>query len=89
MRVPGKVRKATAWRLQAPALDATEGVTLAGAEIREGEWSPQETEPVAIERRRCADSDSGEQRGAGVCELKRALRIGRSASIETIKHPVR
>lgn len=47
MRVPGKVRTATAWRLQAPALDSTEGVTLAGAEIHAGEWSPREAEPVA------------------------------------------
>ncbi len=44
----GNLRKATAWRLQAPALDSTEGVTLAGAEIREGEWSPRETEWVAV-----------------------------------------
>ena len=45
---PGKVHKANAWRLQAPALDSTEGVTLAGAEIRAGEWSPKEIEPVAV-----------------------------------------
>ncbi len=48
MRVPGKVSSATAWRLQAPALDATEGVTLAGAEIRAGEWRPRVAEPVAV-----------------------------------------
>jgi hypothetical protein len=47
-RMPGKVRTATAWRLQAPALDSTEGVTLAGAEIRGGEWSPRTAEPVAV-----------------------------------------
>jgi len=47
-RVSGEVRKATAWRLQAPALDATEGVTLAGAEIQAGQWSPREAEPVAV-----------------------------------------
>ena len=46
--VPGEVRKATAWRLQAPALDATEGVTLAGAEIRAGEWKPRVAESVAV-----------------------------------------
>jgi hypothetical protein len=48
IRVPGKVRRATAWRLQAPALDSTEGVTLAGAEIREGQWSPRVAEPIAV-----------------------------------------
>ncbi|MGB7265406.1 MAG: glycosyl hydrolase family protein [Terracidiphilus sp.] len=48
LRMPTKVHKATAWRLQAPALDSTEGVTLAGAEIRAGEWSPRETERVAV-----------------------------------------
>jgi hypothetical protein len=50
VRAPGRVRTATAWRLQAPALDATEGVTLAGAEIHEGEWGPKRIEPVATER---------------------------------------
>jgi hypothetical protein len=49
IRVPGKVRAATAWRMQAPALDSTEGVTLAGAEIREGAWSPKRIESVAME----------------------------------------
>jgi hypothetical protein len=49
IRAPGKVRHATAWRLQAPALDATEGVTLAGAEIlAHGLWSPKVVEPVEI-----------------------------------------
>jgi hypothetical protein len=48
LRVPGNVHKANAWRLQAPALDSTEGVTLAGAGIRAGEWSPKVAEPVAI-----------------------------------------
>jgi hypothetical protein len=49
VRPPERVRTATAWRLLAPALDSTEGVTLAGAEIREGTWSPKQTEPVAME----------------------------------------
>ena len=49
IRVPSEVRTASTWRLQAPALDATEGVTLAGAEVREGKWSPQRIEPVAME----------------------------------------
>jgi hypothetical protein len=50
VRAPGRVHDATAWRLQAPALDSTEGVTLAGAEIREGKWSPRQIEPVAMDR---------------------------------------
>jgi hypothetical protein len=49
VRAPGKMRTASVWRLQAPALDATEGVTLAGAEIREGKWSPERIEPVAMD----------------------------------------
>jgi Glycosyl hydrolase family 79 C-terminal beta domain len=48
VHVPGKAHKAHAWRLQAPALDATEGVTLAAAEIRAGEWKPKMAEPVAV-----------------------------------------
>jgi hypothetical protein len=49
LRMPSKVHKATAWRLQAPALDSTEGVTLAGAEIGvHAVWSPRVVEAVAI-----------------------------------------
>lgn len=48
IHVPGRVRKAAAWRLQAPALDSTEGVTLAGVEIHAGQWRPKDTEPVAV-----------------------------------------
>ena len=48
LRMPGKARSAHAWRLEAPALDSTEGVTLAGAEIEAGEWSPKKIEPVAV-----------------------------------------
>lgn len=48
LHVPGKARKATAWRLRAPALDSTDGVTLAGAEIRAGEWKPRIVEPVEL-----------------------------------------
>jgi hypothetical protein len=49
IRAPGRVRRATAWRLLAPALDSTEGVTLAGAEIQApGLWSPKVVEPVGI-----------------------------------------
>jgi hypothetical protein len=47
VHLPEKAGKATAWRLQAPSLDATEGVTLAGAAITTGgEWSPTVEEPV-------------------------------------------
>jgi len=48
VRMPGKARKATAWRLRAPALDSTAGVTLAGAEIRDGKWSAKRSEAVAV-----------------------------------------
>ena len=49
LRMPGRVRTATAWRLQAPALDSTERVTLAGAEIEaHGVWSPRGVEPVEV-----------------------------------------
>jgi hypothetical protein len=49
IRLPGEVRRAQAWRLLAPALDATEGITLAGAQILEGgRWHPSSAEPVAV-----------------------------------------
>ena len=44
-----KAKKTHAWRLTAPALDATEGVTLAGTEIGPpGVWEPKVVEPVAV-----------------------------------------
>ena len=47
IRAPGSVRRATAWRLLAPALDSTEDVTLAGAAIPANAlWSPKVIEPV-------------------------------------------
>jgi hypothetical protein len=47
---PHRVRTATAWRMQAPALDSTEGVTLAGAEIEtHAKWSPKIVEPIAAQ----------------------------------------
>jgi hypothetical protein len=50
VHVPRKVRTATAWRMQAPALDSTEGVTLAGAEIEpHAQWSPKIVEPIATQ----------------------------------------
>lgn len=49
LNLPSKAHKATAWRLQAPALDSTEGVTLAGAEIQpHAVWSPRVVEPVEV-----------------------------------------
>ncbi len=49
LRFPSKAHKATAWRLQAPALDSTEQVTLAGAEIEaHAVWSPRVVEPVEV-----------------------------------------
>ena len=51
LRMPRKANKATAWRLQAPALDSTEGVTLAGAEIgAHAAWTPRVTESVSIRK---------------------------------------
>jgi hypothetical protein len=45
IRALGKVHRATAWRLAAPSLDATEGITLAGAQIDGyGVWTPRDTE---------------------------------------------
>jgi hypothetical protein len=49
IRAPRSIRTATAWRLHAPALDSTEEVTLAGAEIQEhGQWSPRVAEPLEV-----------------------------------------
>jgi hypothetical protein len=51
LRMPGKANKATAWRLQAPALDSTEGVTLAGTEIAaHAVWNPRVVESIAIRK---------------------------------------
>jgi len=45
-----RVQTATAWRMQAPALDSTEAVTLAGAEIEpHAQWSPKTAEPLALQ----------------------------------------
>jgi hypothetical protein len=50
IHVPRRVRTATAWRMQAPALDSTEGVTLAGAQIEaHAQWSPKTAEPIALQ----------------------------------------
>ena len=50
VRVPANVAKASIWTLQGPRLDATEGVTLAGAEITpHARWSPREHSEVPIQ----------------------------------------
>jgi hypothetical protein len=42
---PQRIRSASTWRLTAPALDATEGVTLAGSEVDpQAHWTPRSTE---------------------------------------------
>ena len=44
---PQRIHTATMWRLTAPSLDATEGVTLAGAEVDpQARWSPATKERV-------------------------------------------
>jgi len=45
-----KARRATAWRLTGPRLDATTGIALAGAEVAHGSaaWSPDKTELVPV-----------------------------------------
>ncbi len=48
VRAPGRVKSAKAWRLEGPALDATEGITLAGAAVGSGaQWSPKTVEQLA------------------------------------------
>lgn len=48
----GKARQAKLWRLTGPALDATRGVALAGAEVRHGDaaWAPKTEEAIAVHR---------------------------------------
>jgi len=43
-------RRAKAWRLNGPALDATKHITLAGAEISHGSaaWAPKKTETIRV-----------------------------------------
>jgi hypothetical protein len=50
LSIPDKVRHADVWRLTAPAIDATEHVTLAGAEVAapDAEWSPHVVERLAL-----------------------------------------
>jgi hypothetical protein len=50
IHVPHRVQTATAWRMQAPSLDSTEGVSLAGAEIAaHAQWSPKTVEPIELQ----------------------------------------
>jgi len=49
VRAPRKSTAAAVWRLEAPALDSTEDVTLAGARILpHGEWNHRVAEPVEV-----------------------------------------
>jgi hypothetical protein len=49
IHTPGTVKSARAWRLEAPALDAIDGVTFAGAPIlAHGQWHPGAPEPIPI-----------------------------------------
>src|SRR5262249_28129962 len=45
LRVPEEYRQSKVWRLTGPALDATQGITLAGAEMSAtSSWTPTSTE---------------------------------------------
>jgi hypothetical protein len=49
IRGPRGMKAATAWRLEAPALDSTDAVKLAGAEIGEHAiWSPRVVETIKV-----------------------------------------
>jgi hypothetical protein len=49
LRATNGFKQAKVWRLAAPALDATSGITLAGAEISpDGSWSPSEVENLEM-----------------------------------------
>ena len=49
IRSPKPIRAATAWRLQAPSLDSTEGVTLGGAEIAaHAQWAAKTLERLEV-----------------------------------------
>jgi hypothetical protein len=44
-----RAHKATLWRLNAPSVESTTGVRLAGAEVSaDGAWAPQQEEPVQV-----------------------------------------
>ena len=50
----GHVRSAKLWRLSAPTVDATTGVTLAGAQVSaEGKWAPVDEQHVDVVGGRC------------------------------------
>jgi len=45
LKAPTDIKRAKVWRLSAPALDSTSGVTLAGSEVSsDGSWSPTKVE---------------------------------------------
>lgn len=47
---PHSIRRATAWRLRAPALDSTVGVTLAGSSIEpHAQWKAKDSERPVVE----------------------------------------
>jgi hypothetical protein len=49
IRTMGTAKGAQAWRLEAPTLDSTDGITLAGAAIgAHGYWKPRVVETIAI-----------------------------------------
>jgi hypothetical protein len=49
IHAPRRIESAIAWRLQAPALDSTEGITLAGAKIEaRAQWSSKVVEHVEV-----------------------------------------
>ena len=49
VRLSGSVKNATAWRLEARTLDATEGVTLAGASVEpHAVWAPKAVEHLGV-----------------------------------------
>ena len=51
IRAPRNLHRATAWRLRAAALEASEGVTLAGAEIgAHGKWNPKAVERIEVSK---------------------------------------
>jgi Glycosyl hydrolase family 79 C-terminal beta domain len=50
IRLASAAKKATAWRLEGPSLDATEGVTLAGSSVgSHAQWAPKKIEQLIVE----------------------------------------
>jgi hypothetical protein len=61
--IPDGVRQARVWRLTAPAIDATENVTLAGAEVTaaDADWSPRQVDELPV---RSGDATVSVRRGS-------------------------